>query len=207
METSNIHWYGQAAFRIEDDSIQIYIDPFELPANLPKADIILITHSHFDHFSSKDIAAIKKEGTVIVSVEEVTSKISKGTVTVVPGQEYTIGKLKISTVPAYNLNKKFHPKSNYWVGYIITLSNGQKIYHAGDTDRIPEMQEIITDIALLPCDGTYTMTAKEAAEAANIFKPKILIPMHCGNENECRKNAEEVKKLFKGVTIIKKRER
>ncbi|MBN1397056.1 MAG: MBL fold metallo-hydrolase [Bacteroidetes bacterium] len=207
METSNIHWYGQAAFRIEDNGKQIYIDPFKLPADLPKADIILITHSHFDHFSEKDIAAIKKEGTVFVSIKDVTSKIGKDTITVVPGQDYTVGELKISTVPAYNQNKKFHPKGNSWVGYIITLSSGQRIYHAGDTDLIPEMQEIKTDIALLPCGGKYVMTPKEAAEAAGIIKPKILIPMHCGDGEEGRKNTEEVKRLFKGETVIKMQER
>jgi L-ascorbate metabolism protein UlaG (beta-lactamase superfamily) len=207
METANIHWFGNAAFRIEDNKTQIYIDPFNLPANLPKADIILITHSHFDHFSIGNITGIKKDGTIIVSIKEVTSKIGKGTVTVVPGQNYTVGKLKILTVPAYNLDKKFHQKSNNWVGYIITLSNGQKIYHAGDTDFIPEMQTVNTDIALLPCGGTYTMTAREAAEAANTFKPKILIPMHCGEGNELKEKTEEVKKLFKGETVILKPER
>jgi L-ascorbate metabolism protein UlaG (beta-lactamase superfamily) len=203
METTNIHWLGHSTFRIEDGSIQIYIDPFKLPANLPKADIIFITHAHYDHFSIEDIARIKKDSTIIVSTKDVTSKIGKGTVTVVPGQNYTIGCLKVITVPAYNLDKKFHPKGNNWVGYIITLSNGQKIYHAGDTDFIPEMQKIITDIALLPCGGTYTMTARQAAEAANTFKPKVLIPMHWGEVVGSKADAEEVKKLYKGETVIK----
>ncbi len=207
METSNIHWFGNAAFRIEDDSTQIYIDPYRLPANLPKADIIFVTHSHFDHFSMDDIAGIKKESTIIVSTKDVTSKIGKGTVTVVPGQNYTVGRLKVVTMPAYNLNKKFHPKGNNWVGYIITLSSGKKIYHAGDTDHIPEMQKVVTDIAMLPCDGIYTMTPREAAEAANIFKPKVLIPMHCGDADKSKANAEEVKRLFKGETVIKIQER
>jgi L-ascorbate metabolism protein UlaG (beta-lactamase superfamily) len=207
METTNIHWLGQSAFRIEDDSIQIYIDPFKLPANLPKADIIFITHAHFDHFSVDDITGIKKDGTIIVGTKDITSKIDKGAVTVVPEQNYTVGKLKVTTVPAYNLDKKFHPKGNNWVGYIITLSNGQKIYHAGDTDFTPEMQKIITDIALLPCGGIYTMTARQAAEAANTFKPKVLIPMHWGDIVGSKADAEEVKKLYKGETVILKPER
>jgi L-ascorbate metabolism protein UlaG (beta-lactamase superfamily) len=169
METTHIHWLAHSAFRIEDGSTQIYFDPFKLPANLPKADIVFITHAHYDHFSVEDIARIKKDSTIIVATKDVTSKIGKGTVTVVPGQNYTVGTLKVMTVPAYNLGKKFHPKGNNWVGYIITLSNGQKIYHAGDTDFIPEMRKVITDIALLPCGGTYTMTAQQAAAAANIF--------------------------------------
>jgi Predicted Zn-dependent hydrolases of the beta-lactamase fold len=207
METTHIHWLGHSAFRIEDGNTQIYIDPFKLPTNLPKADIIFITHAHYDHFSVEDIARIKKDSTTIVATKDVTSKIGKGTVTVVPGQNYTVGSLKVMTVPAYNLDKKFHPKGNNWVGYIITLSNGQKIYHAGDTDFIPEMQKVITDIALLPCGGTYTMTAQQAAEAANIFKPKVLIPIHWGEVVGSKADAEEVKKLFKGETVILKSER
>jgi L-ascorbate metabolism protein UlaG (beta-lactamase superfamily) len=113
----------------------------------------------------------------------------------------------VTTVPAYNLDKKFHPKENKWVGYIITLSNGQKIYHAGDTDFIPEMRDIMTDIAMLPCGGTYTMTAAQAAEAANAFKPKLLIPMHYGSIVGSPADADTVKKLFKGETVIMMPER
>jgi L-ascorbate metabolism protein UlaG (beta-lactamase superfamily) len=206
MDTKNIHWFGQSAFRIEDDSMQIYIDPFKLPANLPKADIIFITHAHFDHFSMEDISKIKTEHTIIVAPKDVASKFGDPVIAVVLGKSYTVGKLKVTTVPAYNLDKKFHPKENKWVGYIITLSNGQKIYHAGDTDFIPEMREIITDIALLPCGGTYTMTAKQAADAANSFKPGVLIPMHFGEGLGTVKAGEEVKELFKGETSIKEKE-
>ena len=207
METNNIHWFGQSAFRIEDGTTQIYIDPFKLPAGLPKADVIFITHAHFDHFSMEDIAKIKTEHTIIVAPKDVASKFGDSAVAVIPGKTYAIGKLKVTTVPAYNLDKKFHPKENKWVGYIITLSNGQKIYHAGDTDFIPEMKEIITDIAMLPCGGTYTMTAKQAADAANAFKPKVLIPMHFGEGLGTVNAGEEAKKLFEGETVIKTQEK
>jgi len=207
METAYIHWLGHAAFRIEDDSTQIYIDPFKLSENLPKADIIFITHAHYDHFSPEDIDKIKKDSTIIIAPKDVTSKIGKGTVTILPGHDYIVGNLKVKTVPAYNPAKKFHPRGNNWVGYIVTLSNGQKIYHAGDTDFIPEMRALETDIALLPCGGTYTMTAQQAAEAANIFKPKILIPMHWGEIVGSKTDAEKVKELFQGETVIKVQER
>jgi L-ascorbate metabolism protein UlaG (beta-lactamase superfamily) len=203
METKHIHWLGHSAFRIEDDTLQLYIDPYNLPSNAPKADIIFITHAHYDHFSAEDIAKIKKESTIIVAPKDVGSKIGKGTIEVIPQQSYAIGNLKVQTVPAYNMDKKFHPKQNNWVGYIITLSSGQKIYHAGDTDFIPEMKKVVTDIAFLPCGGTYTMTAKQAAEAANEFKPQLLIPMHWGSVVGSKADAEEVKKLFKGETVIK----
>ena len=207
MEYKYIHWYGQSAFRFEDGNLQIYIDPFKLPANLPKADIIFITHAHFDHFSMEDIVKIKTEHTTIVAPKDVASKFGSSAIDVTPGKSYTIGKLKVTTVPAYNLDKIFHLKENNWVGYIITLSNGQKIYHAGDTDFIPEMQGIITDIAMLPCGGTYTMTAKQAADAANSFKPKVLIPMHFGSIVGTSADADTVKKFFKGETVIKTQER
>ena len=207
MEYKHIHWMGQSAFRIEDSTMQIYIDPFKLPAHLPKADVIFITHAHFDHFSMEDIAKIKTEHTIIVAPKDVAIKFGNSALVVVPGQSYTIGKLKVTTVPAYNLDKKFHPKENKWVGYIITLSSGQKIYHAGDTDFIPEMRDIMTDIAMLPCGGTYTMTAIQAAEAANSFNPRVLIPMHFGPGLGTVHAGEEVKKLFKGETLIKSQDR
>lgn len=207
METNHIHWLGHSAFRIEDATLKVYIDPFKLPAKPLEADIVFITHAHFDHFSMEDINKIKTEHTIIVAPIDVASKFGDSVISVVPGKTYTIGKLKVTTVPAYNIDKKFHPKENKWVGYIITLSNRQKIYHAGDTDFIPEMREIITDIALLPCGGTYTMTAMQAAEAANSFKPKVLIPMHWGDIVGSKADADTVKKLFKGETVIKTRER
>jgi L-ascorbate metabolism protein UlaG (beta-lactamase superfamily) len=207
MEHKQIHWMGHSSFRIEDGAMQVYIDPFKLPANLPKADVIFITHAHYDHLSMDDISMIRTDHTIIVAPKEAASQFGNSAVQVVPGKVYTVGKLKVTTVPAYNLDKKFHPKENNWVGYIITLSNGQKIYHAGDTDFIPEMREILTDVALLPCGGTYTMTAKQAAEAANAFKPKLLIPMHYGSIVGSPEDAATVKKLYKGKTEIKTLER
>jgi len=208
MNTQNIHWYGQAAFRIEDGQKQIYIDPWKLPdGKLPKADVILITHAHFDHLSQDDINQIKKEGTVVVAPKDVAAEL-KGTVkTVAPNQSLEIAGIKVTTVPAYNLKKNFHPRSNNWVGYVITLSSGTTIYHTGDTDFIPEMKSLKVDVAMLPCGGTYTMNAKEAAEAANTFKPKIAIPMHYGDVVGGDRDAETFKKEFRGETVIKKRER
>jgi L-ascorbate metabolism protein UlaG (beta-lactamase superfamily) len=207
MEYNQIHWMGQSAFRIEDGALQMYIDPYRLPANLPKADVIFITHDHYDHFSMEDIVKIKTGKTIIVATQDVASKFFDSGIVVAPNKSYTVGNVHVTTVPAYNLNKNFHPKGNKWVGYILTLSDGLKIYHAGDTDFIPEMRKIETDIAMLPCDGTYTMTAVEAAEAANSFHPKILIPMHFGEGLGTIHAGKEVKELYKGETILKPLER
>jgi L-ascorbate metabolism protein UlaG (beta-lactamase superfamily) len=207
MDTKNIHWLGHASFRIEDGKAEIYIDPWKIPEKSPKADIIFITHGHYDHFSPDDIAKVWTEITILVAPKNIASQIQGNVVSVEPGKTYEIGPLKVTTVPAYNINKKFHPKENGWVGYIITLSNGEKIYHSGDTDFIPEMKTIVADIAMMPCGGTYTMTAKEMAEAANSFSPKILIPMHWGDIVGSRADAETVKKLFKGETVVKEKEK
>jgi L-ascorbate metabolism protein UlaG (beta-lactamase superfamily) len=178
----NIKHLGHATFRIESGEV-IYIDPFNLKVD-DKADVILITHSHFDHCSIKDIKRLVKNGTEIFVTPDCQSKLNhfdKVKVNLVhPNKSYSLGSLKIDTVPAYNLNKSFHPRANDWVGYIITV-NTKRIYHAGDTDFIPEMKTLKDiDIALLPIGGMYTMDVDEAAAAANSFKPKVVIPMHYG---------------------------
>ena len=110
-------------------------------------------------------------------------------------------------MPAYNVNKQFHPKQNNWVGYVIALATEQKIYHSGDSDFTPEMKAVVADFALLPIGGTYTMTAKEAAEAANAFKPRAVIPMHWGDIVGSATDFDEFRRLFKGETVVKQAER
>jgi L-ascorbate metabolism protein UlaG (beta-lactamase superfamily) len=203
----HIHWLGHASFRIEDGAKQIYIDPWKLPPRCPTADVILITHAHYDHFSQEDIARIKNDRTTFFAPKDVAYQIDGTVIAVAPNQSYEIGELKIKTVPAYNIGKPFHPKQNNWVGYLITLSTGQKVYHSGDTDATPEMRTVVTDFALLACGGTYTMDGKEAGTAANAFKPHTLIPMHWGDIVGARSDAEEVRKTFSGETVIKTPER
>jgi L-ascorbate metabolism protein UlaG (beta-lactamase superfamily) len=208
MSVDHIHWLGHATFRIDDGAVVIYIDPWKLPAGAPKADVILITHSHFDHYSVDDIAKIEKPTTVFVAPADVASKLAgKHVVTAAPGGSYQAGTMKLTAVPAYNTNKDFHPKANGWVGYIVTLSSGQRIYHTGDSDATPEMKAVQTDVAMMPCGGTYTMTAAEVATAANVFKPGILIPMHWGDIVGSRADADAVTKGFSGQTVIKPVER
>ena len=159
MTVDHIHWLGHATFRVDDGAATIYIDPWKLPAGAPKADVILITHAHFDHYSAEDIAKIEKPTTVFVAPADVASKLTgKHVVTAAPGGSYQAGALKVTAVAAYNTNKDFHPKANGWVGYVVTLSTGQRIYHTGDSDVTPEMKAVQTDVALMPCGGTYTMT-------------------------------------------------
>ncbi len=193
-----ITWLGQAGFRIKFADLLIYIDPCNLKEYEP-ADIVLITHGHYDHCSSQDVRKIQKENTVIITTSDCAAKLSlkKDAIkTITPCESLSVKQVDIKAVPAYNLNKPFHPKANAWVGFVFAIK-GSRIYHAGDTDFIPEMNEIETDIAMLPVGGTYTMDAQEAADAANSIKPQIAIPMHYGSIKEaecfrklCRVNVE-----------------
>ncbi len=208
MSVDHIHWLGHASFRIDDGAAAIYVDPWKLPAGAPKADVILITHSHFDHYSADDIAAIETPATVFVAPADVASTLAgKHVVTALPGGSYQAGPVKVTAVAAYNTNKDFHPKSAGWVGYVVTLSTGQRVYHTGDTDVTPEMTAVETDVAMMPCGGTYTMAAAEVAAAANTFKPSILIPMHWGDIVGSRGDADAVAKAFAGETAIRPVER
>ncbi len=206
-----IKWLGHASFLIKDieNSRVVYIDPYNLKnENLEKADIILITHSHYDHCSIADIKKIIKKGTRIFITADCQSKITRLDIPIrieiaEPGREYSLNNLKISILPAYNIDKSFHPKDEYWVGYLIKM-NGALIYHAGDTDFIPEMQKLTgyskngkEFVALLPIGGRFTMDAEEALEAAKLIKPSLVIPMHYGSITGTKEDAEEFMKLCK----------
>ena len=181
----HIHWLAHASFRIEAVDLSIYIDPWQLSADAPLADLILITHEHRDHCSPEDVAKIQQEDTVIVTIAASASNLSGDIQVVQPGDKLTVKGIPIEAVPAYNLTKfrspgnPFHPKEAGHVGFIITV-DGQRIYHTGDVDVIPEMQSFAVDVALLPVSGTYVMTVEEAVEAAKIIQPQLAIPMHVG---------------------------
>jgi L-ascorbate metabolism protein UlaG (beta-lactamase superfamily) len=172
-----INWLGHDGFRIEG-SKTIYIDPYQI-SDGPEADLILITHEHFDHCSPEDVAKIQHSGSVVITEKDSAPKLSGDVRVVTVGESLSFDNIQIEAVPAYNTNKDFHPKSKGWLGFIVDI-DGVKVYHAGDTDFIPEMNDFNTDIALLPVSGTYVMTADEAVEAALAINPKIAIPMHYG---------------------------
>jgi L-ascorbate metabolism protein UlaG (beta-lactamase superfamily) len=180
LESGTIEWLGHASFRITFDNKILYIDPWEITAPKP-ADIIFITHSHFDHFSPQDIQKIAKDGTCVIGPQDIKGKVPSGCefIEVKPGDEKEVSGIKFEVVPAYNVNKQFHPRDNNWVGYVIYLRD-TRIYHPGDTDLIPEMEGLKPDIALLPIGGTYTMNAEEAAQAVKIMGANKVVPMHYG---------------------------
>ena len=159
--------------------VVIYFDPFKIEKEMHDADIIFITHSHYDHYSQEDINKIIKEDTIIVAPKTTKQTIEKAQngIFVEPNKEYEIEGIKVKTVPAYNIDKQFHPKANEWVGYIVNIDN-VNYYIAGDTDITPENKNVKCDVAFVPVGGTYTMDYKEAAELVNIIKPKIAVPTH-----------------------------
>ena len=163
----------------------IYFDPYKINENYNDADVIFVTHSHYDHFSEEDILKVKRETTKIVVPEDLYVRstdlgFDEGNILVVkPNEEYIVNNIKFKTIPSYNINKNFHPKSNNWVGYIITIDN-VSYYIAGDTDITEENKKVKCDVAFVPIGGTYTMTAEEAANLVNEIKPKIAVPIHYG---------------------------
>ena len=172
----NISWLGHDGFMIKGAGKTIIIDPYQLNHAEP-ADIILVSHSHYDHCSPEDIDKIQTDSSIIITEPESASKLSGDVRVVKPGDTQKLGEITVEAVAAYNTNKKFHPKKKNWLGFIVTIE-GCRVYHAGDTDLIDEMAGIDADIALLPVSGTYVMTAEEAVEAAKRIGPKVAIPMH-----------------------------
>jgi L-ascorbate metabolism protein UlaG (beta-lactamase superfamily) len=207
-------WLGHDSFRIEDGQV-IYIDPYEIKGGA-KADLILISHEHDDHCSIDDLKKIITSNTVLVAHVQSKNTLSRLPVKEIkiakPGDKLTLGSVTVEAVPAYNTNKFrepgkfFHPKEDGKLGFVMTVK-GVRIYHAGDTDHITEMNGMAPDIALLPVSGTYVMTAKEAADATNSIKPKVAIPMHYAAIVGSVKDAEEFKRLAKcDVKILQKEE-
>lgn len=174
----------------------IYIDPFKIEKESHDADIILITHDHYDHYSPEDIEKVATNETIIVApiTAKALSKI-RHVILVEPNNTYEVEGIKIETIPSYNINKQFHPKENQWIGYIIEI-DGIRYYIAGDTDITPENKQVKCDVAFIPVGGIYTMNYEEAAELANIIKPKIVIPIHYGSIVGTKEDGIEFKKLI-----------
>ena len=181
----NINVLCHSAIRLEIDNKIIYIDPYSLTSNANDADLIFITHDHYDHFSIEDIKKVEKSNTIFIIPESMLENAIKSgikenrIIKIKPNQNYKYENLKIETIPAYNVNKKFHPKENNWVGYLIEYNN-VVYYIAGDTDITNENKKVKCDIAFVPIGGTYTMNYKEAAKLINEIKPKFVVPIHYG---------------------------
>ena len=208
----NIEVLYHSSIRINKDKI-IYIDPFKINKNYNDADIIFITHDHYDHYSEEDIDKVINENTTIIIPDELLTKLLRkginknAIITVEPNKNYMVQGIKFETISAYNTNKTFHPKENGWVGYIIII-NGIRYYIAGDTDITEENKQVKCDVAFVPVGGTYTMDFKEAASLINEIKPKIAIPIHYGSIVGTEQDAIDFIRLLhpeiKGIILMKK---
>ncbi len=194
-----IHWLGHDGFRIDGSKV-IYFDPFQISGG-PTADIILVSHEHFDHCSPDDIKKIQGSDTVIVTEKDSASKLTGNIRTVRPGDKIEVDGVIIEAIPAYNVGKDFHPRGNGWLGFVVEV-DGIKLYHAGDTDLIPEMKDLDVDIAFLPVSGVYVMTSEQAVEAAKAIGPRLAIPMHYGAIVGDENDALNFKNALEGIIDV-----
>jgi L-ascorbate metabolism protein UlaG (beta-lactamase superfamily) len=197
-----VTWFRQAAFRWQGDGPTLYVDPWGVTDDVP-ADVILITHAHYDHLQPSEIERLRADGTKILAPPDVANELEGDVTPVVPGQSHEIAGLKIETVPAYNTAEErldMHPKKNRWVGYVIELG-GSTYYHAGDTDGLPELESLTVDVAMVPIGGTYTMDWEEAAGFVKRMEPRVAVPMHYGFVVCSPSHAERFKRAADPVNV------
>ena len=209
-----IEWLGHAGFRIKTRAGIVYIDPYRVQ-DAPPADLILITHDHFDHFSRDDVLRLAGRRTTAIGPATVTEQLKGRTVSIRPGEMVEVDELEIEALPAYNTNKldssgkPFHARDAGWLGFVLR-DGARRIYHSGDTDVIPEMDQAAgVDVALLPVSGTYVMSPLEAAEAARRIAPKVAVPMHwgtvIGSESDAQQFAAEARANAETEVVILER--
>jgi len=196
---NNVTWLGHSSIRIIGVKT-LYIDPFRIESG-PPADIILITHEHYDHFDPGSISKIRTPETIVIAPLNIIRQLSGATRLIKPGEQIIIDSIIIRAVPSYNIGKRYHPRENQNVGYIIE-TNQLTYYHAGDTDLIPEIKKIQADVIFLPVGGTFTMDAAEAAQAAQEIRPQVAVPIHWGTVCGTRADAEKFVRLAHCKAVI-----
>lgn len=204
-----IRWLGHAGFLVTGTK-RVYIDPFQIdPRDKPMADYLLVTHSHYDHLSIADDEHVVNRETTIICAADCAEKLgklhAKQVKALKPGESYEDEHIRVEAVRAYNPEKPFHPKANDWLGFVVTLDK-VTFYHSGDSDVIPEMEDVECNLAMLPVSGTYVMTAEEAVRAAAMIEAEVAIPMHWGNLVGTREDALRFKKLADCKTVILEKE-
>ena len=205
----NVRWLGHSGFFISGTK-NVAIDPFQLQSFAEKADILLISHDHFDHCSPDDIARVSSPKTVVVASALAAKKLGKRALVLLPGQSIEAGGMLISGVAAYNVNKfrqpgqVFHTKTEHHLGFVFEL-DGIRYYHAGDTDFVDEMHELASrgiDVAFLPVSGTYVMTSEEAGGAADAIGPRVVVPMHFGTIVGTKTDALDLQRFTKVPVVV-----
>ena len=200
MLLDRVEWLGHSGFRLGVGRSWVYIDPYRVPRGSPPADLILVTHGHYDHFSPRDIERLSHRDTWLIAPATVAERATGRVLSLGPGdglEHELVPGVGVAAVAAYNTSKRdaegvlFHPREAGWIGYEVNV-RGERLYHSGDTDVIPEMDSVAgVDLALLPVSGTYVMTASEAAEAARRIQPRVAVPMHWGEHIGSEGDARE----------------
>jgi L-ascorbate metabolism protein UlaG (beta-lactamase superfamily) len=196
-------WYRQASYRWAGDGLTVYIDPWQVPEGQDPADVIFLTHAHFDHYSQEDIDRLRKDDTEIVATRDLAQELSGNVTAVAPGDSGETKGVRYQAVPAYNVLEdrlQYHPKENRWVGYVLTLG-GRDVYHAGDTDHLPELESISVQTAFVPIGGTFTMDPGQAAGLVKAMRPSLAVPMHYGFVCGSPEDAERFRKEAAPVEV------
>lgn len=204
---ANLHWLNHDSFRLDGPPV-IYFDPWKLGGRLPVADLVLVSHEHYDHCSPEDIKKVSGPHTTVVANVGAAAKLP-GAQPILPGEHHSVAGVEVEAVRAYNINKfrspgqLFHPRDAEHVGFVVTVA-GVRLYFAGDTDHIPEMAQIDCDVALLPVSGTYVMTVEEAVDAARTLSPQIVVPMHFGAGIGTADDGQRFARLYGGIVVVLK---
>ena len=198
-----ITWFHHSSLLIQKGGKAVYIDPWELPDEAPKADVVLITHEHFDHYSIGDIKKISGPKTQTIAPNSMLGRVMQKVKYLKPGDKIAIDNFTIEAVAAYNEKQSFHPSSSQWLGYILEIDS-MRYYHAGDTDFIPEMKGLKVDVAFLPVGGTYTMDAEVAVKAAEAIEARLVVPIHWGKVVGTEQDAVLFCQKYKGKSEILK---
>lgn len=204
MILSNITVNTQSSIRIEGSKI-LYFDPYLVSTAAHDADLIFITHEHYDHFEPESIARLKKQETLLVAPESMKKKTlsesgiaAENCLFYQPGETHEAGGVVIETVPAYNKLKPFHPKGKKWQGYVVTLDD-TRYYVSGDTDVNEDIRKVRCDVAMVPIGGFYTMDWEQAAEYIAQLKPEAVIPTHYGSIVGKKTDGQEFQRMLEGL--------
>lgn len=204
MILTNINVNTQSSIRIEGSKV-LYFDPYQIQTAVYDADIIFITHEHYDHFEPDSIAKIKKDDTLLIVPESMQKKVlseagiaEENCLFYQPGETHETGGIMIETVPAYNKLKPFHTKGKRWQGYVVEM-DGVRYYVSGDTDVNEDIKKVRCDVALIPIGGFYTMDGKQAAEYIAQIRPKAVIPTHYGSIVGNKADGQEFQRMLEGL--------
>jgi L-ascorbate metabolism protein UlaG (beta-lactamase superfamily) len=198
-----VTWFRGSSIRIRRDGVEIHVDPIGVRED-SAADLVLLTHPHYDNFSETDIARVRKADTVLVAPASMKKLIADADHFMRPGDMLQLEAFDVLAAPAYNVDKKFHTAEQGWLGYVFTVGD-VTYYHAGDTDLLPSMSNIRCDVAFLPCGGHYTMGVEDAAKAAAACGARIVVPIHWGEPHGTREEIGRLAELYSGEVRILER--